>query len=128
MAIALMVLAPVSAPAQWLNQKTAGLPRNADGTPNLTAPAPRTPDGKPDLSGIWQANGVKYLRDIAADLKPGDVPFQPWAEALFKERKDGASRVERVGRELPAARRSQDQRDARPVPDRADAGIRGDSL
>ena len=29
-----------------------------------------------------------YLRDVAADLKPGDVPFQPWAEALFNERKE----------------------------------------
>jgi hypothetical protein len=89
LAIALAALASTPAFAQWLNQKTAGLPRNADGTPNLTAPAPRTPDGKADLSGIWQANGVKYLRDIAADLKPGDVPFQPWAEALFIERKSG---------------------------------------
>ena len=39
--------------AQWLNYPTAGIPRLADGKPNLTAPTPRTADGKPDLSGIW---------------------------------------------------------------------------
>ena len=30
--------------AQWLKQPTAGVPRNADGKPNLSAGAPRTPD------------------------------------------------------------------------------------
>ena len=38
--------------AQWLNYKTAGIPRLPDGRPNLSAPAPRT-GGHPDLSGIW---------------------------------------------------------------------------
>ena len=42
--------------AQWLNHPTPGLPRGADGKPNLTAPAPRTADGKPDLTGVWQGN------------------------------------------------------------------------
>ena len=39
--------------AQWLNQPTAGIPRGADGKPNLSAPTPKTSDGKPDFSGIW---------------------------------------------------------------------------
>lgn len=39
--------------AQWLNYKTPGVPRTADGKPNLTAPAPKALDGKPDLSGVW---------------------------------------------------------------------------
>src|SRR5690242_1696036 len=39
--------------AQWLSQQTSGIPRNADGKPNLTAPAPRASDGKPDLTGLW---------------------------------------------------------------------------
>ena len=39
--------------AQWLNHPTPGLPRGADGKPNLRAPAPRTADGKPDFSGVW---------------------------------------------------------------------------
>src|SRR6185503_10761815 len=31
------------------------VPRNADGTPNLSAPAPRQTTGKPDLSGVWES-------------------------------------------------------------------------
>jgi len=89
-AVAVGTLTVISIPAlaQWLNHPTAGIPRTSDGRPDLAAPAPRTPDGKADLSGIWQAN-IKYLRDVAADLKPGEVPFQSWAEALFNDRKAG---------------------------------------
>src|SRR5579864_4991326 len=78
----------LSAPlhAQWLNHPTPGIPRTADGKPNLTASAPRTPDNKPDLSGLWQRISPKYSRNIAADLKPGEV--QPWAEALFQHRQE----------------------------------------
>jgi hypothetical protein len=36
--------------AQWVHHRTPGIPRTADGKPNLTAPATRTPDGKPDLT------------------------------------------------------------------------------
>src|SRR6188474_2161864 len=50
--LALMVIA-ADAPAQWLNLPTPGIPRTADGKPDLNAPTPRTADGKPDLSGIW---------------------------------------------------------------------------
>jgi hypothetical protein len=77
------------AEAQWLNYPTAGVPRLPDGKPNLMAPAPRTADGRPDLFGIWEPT-PKYVRNIAADLKPEDVPMQPWAEALYKERLTGA--------------------------------------
>jgi hypothetical protein len=86
---------PALASAQWLNYPTPGVPKKADGTPNLDAPTPRAADGKPDLSGIWWLPGMgaantgtppKYLNDIAADLKPEQVPLQPWAAALFKQR------------------------------------------
>src|SRR5229473_5338776 len=77
--------------AQWLNYPTPGIPRTADGKPNLKAPAPRTPDGKPDLSGLWNRVSPKYGANIAADLKPGDVP--PWAQALVQQR------VENLGRD-----------------------------
>jgi hypothetical protein len=82
-----------TARAQWDNVPRQGTPRTADGKPNLTAPAPRTPDGKPDLSGIWMRirppvpeaeRGSHGLEDL---LPRGFVfPFQPWAEALFRER------------------------------------------
>ncbi len=72
--------------AQWLDHATPGIPRTADGKPNLAAPAPRTADGKPDLSGLWNKLSPKYSRNIAADLKPGEV--QPAAEALVRQRKE----------------------------------------
>src|SRR5512134_440857 len=84
--IALVCLAAVAPAAQWLKQPTAGIPRTADGKPNLTAPAPRLPDGKPDLSGLWQPAAI-LIGDLAANLPPGSVPYQPWAEKLYKERR-----------------------------------------
>ena len=76
------VLALLAAPAaaQWLNHPTPGIPRTADGKPDLTAPAPRTADGKPDLSGMWQIGGLGYATNIT------DVEMRPWAQALFKQR------------------------------------------
>jgi hypothetical protein len=91
--------------AQWFHYPTAGVPRLANGKPNLTAPAPRTADGKPDLSGIWLAGNAlpcpADLRDgddciekiplsheavdFASSL-PGGLPYQPWAAALVKQR------------------------------------------
>ena len=73
----------ISLSAQWLNEPTPGMPRTADGKPNLSARAPRTADGKPDLSGLWGMNPGPY-GNIATDLKPEDL--QPWADALFKQR------------------------------------------
>jgi len=81
----LACVASVPLTAQWLNHPTPALPRTADGKPNLSAPAPRAPDGKPDLSGLWNRMSPKYSRNIAADLKPGEV--LPWAEALVSERR-----------------------------------------
>ena len=73
--------------AQWANLPPSDIPRTPDGKPNLSAPAPRLPDGKPDLSGIWNPP-TGYLRNLAKDLKE-DVPFQPWAKALYDERAAG---------------------------------------
>jgi hypothetical protein len=76
--------------AQWLNQPTPGIPRTADGKPNLAAAAPRTSDGKPDLSGLWNKVSPKYSRNIAADLKAEDI--QPWAQALVEQRREDLGR------------------------------------
>jgi hypothetical protein len=82
--IVLSMLWAAPAAAQWFAYPTPGTPRTADGKPNLTAPAPRTPDGKPDLSGIWTTPSGRWLNNLAADGV--EVPFKPWALALFKER------------------------------------------
>ena len=59
--IAAIFLICAPAHAQWVKVPQANIPQTADGKPNL-----------------------------AADLKIENVPFQPWAKALFDERKDGA--------------------------------------
>ncbi len=79
----LILAAPLD--AQWINYPTPGIPRKADGKPDLAAPAPRTPHGKPDLSGMWERNADKYYNNIAADLKPNEVAA--WADALYQQRK-----------------------------------------
>ena len=86
---ALMGAAPLS--AQWLDHPTAGIPRTPDGKPNLSAPVPRTHDGKPELAGLWRPS-PGMVGDIARNLKPGEVPYQPWAEELFKYRRSTSSK------------------------------------
>jgi len=80
---------PLPAKAQWLNYPTPGIPRTADGKPNLSAPAPRTADGKPDLSGLWRAqNAASGETDKAMHA----IQAQPWAQALSKKRKEALGR------------------------------------
>src|SRR5437879_11163959 len=90
MSMAILVLFCAPAYAQWVKVPAPAIPRAPDDKPNLSAPAPRLPDGHPDLSGVWEPNGNKYAVNIAADLKPEDIPFQPWARALAAERADGS--------------------------------------
>ena len=80
-----LFLLPVSLCAQWLDFRTPGIPRAADGKPNLTAPEPKTPDGKPDLSGIWRPEANPYFYDVIQELKDEAI-FRPAAEALFLKR------------------------------------------
>ena len=96
---------PSIAAAQWLKYPTAGVPKTAGGTPNLTAPAPRTPDGHPDFTGIWLTadtfcpnNKDPEVLVCGTELPmgtrginfgfgmQGGLPYQPWLAALVKER------------------------------------------
>jgi hypothetical protein len=97
--MALLLSTPAA--AQWLNYPTPGIPRLADGKPNLVAPAPRTPDGKPDLSGVWRGAGPLYRFNIAQDLEPKDI--QPWAEALFLRRVRDSRKDSPLARCLPVS-------------------------
>src|SRR5580692_3839342 len=84
-----LALLALAAPAQWINYPTPGIPRTADGKPDLSGPAPRMADGKPDLSGLWQpASGGAdpQFADIAKNTK-GGLPFQTWAADLVKARR-----------------------------------------
>ena len=71
MALALLAFTMPLA-AQWLGVPTPGIPRTADGSPDLSAPTPRTADGHPDLTGLWRA------REVTGDLND-DSKVQPWA-------------------------------------------------
>jgi len=92
--------------AQWPTYPTPGVPRTADGKPNLEAPAPRTADGKVDFSGIWTRAGgggggrgrggppaptttpegipLSQFGEVAG--RGYELPLQPWAAELKKKR------------------------------------------
>jgi len=94
--VALLCAGVSAGSAQWLNVRTQGIPRTADGKVDMTAPAPKTPDGKPDISGMWDP-GAGYIGNIAKDLKPGELVFQPWAAELFQHRRDTESKEDPTG-------------------------------
>jgi len=120
LALAAVVTAPAVVAGQWLKLPTQGVPRNADGTPNLKAPTPRLPDGKPDFSGIWHAGNRNPCKPGTGDFivcdseiggsrlainlgigLPGGLPYQPWAADLAKKRTADDSRDDPHVRCLP---------------------------
>src|SRR5215218_2676350 len=72
------------ADAQWPSYPWKNMPRTADGKIDMNAPARRTADGHVDLSGFWMPiDVVRHLLNLAIDMKPEDIPLQPWAAALL---------------------------------------------
>jgi len=74
-AVLLLFAGTMPAAAQWLDRPWPGVPRTADGKPDLTAPAPRGLDGQPDLPGVW--------RTVA---RPAPATLQPWVTDLARRR------------------------------------------
>ena len=93
--------------AQWPKYPTAGVPRTADGKPDLTAPTPRTADGHPDFTGNWDyyrerpapppvpTGASTGLGPVTPNTSPffnigvglkDPIPFTPWAAELRKSR------------------------------------------
>ena len=118
--LAAAITVPAIVAAQWVRHPTAGVPRKADGTADLTAPPPRLADGKPDFSGIWrpfnpnrcrqspgqfvecglELGGSPLARNLGANL-PGGLPYQPWAAAIVQARVADDSRDDPHVRCLP---------------------------
>src|SRR4051812_27047438 len=101
--LAIILLTAPALRAQWPKLIPPGVPKTADGKPNMNAPPPRTADGKPDLSGVWETNqGRRTAPAVAAEGTgelppsgsifgniganiPGGAPYQPWAADLVKK-------------------------------------------
>lgn len=101
--LAMLVLAAMTTPvvAQWISLPTPGIPRTADGAPDLSAHAPRAADGNPDLSGLW------YPVEVAGDfLNPANA--QERARLLMAEREARFLSTRLVETQLLAAELSRD--------------------
>ncbi|HXD72928.1 MAG TPA: hypothetical protein VN628_04300 [Vicinamibacterales bacterium] len=83
------VTAGVAVSAQWDPFPMKNVPRLPDGKVDLKAPARRMADGHPDLQGFWMPVPLtKFLLNLAADMKPDEIPLTAWGRALYQERID----------------------------------------
>ena len=62
-------------------------------------PTPKAADGHPDLSGNWSPNAIRQNVDMVGSGVA--VPLQPWAEKVYKERKENISKDDPEARCLP---------------------------
>lgn len=86
-ASALMIPSAVS--AQWDPFPWKNMPRTPDGKIDMKAPPRRMADGHVDLSGFWMPDdNVKHLLNLAADMKPEEIPLTTWARSVYQERID----------------------------------------
>jgi hypothetical protein len=107
--VVLLALPALALHAQWLKHPTPGIPRLANGQPDLAAPAPRTSGKKPDFSGIWELQHPPCPASGCADYAggpefgnlgariTGGLPYLPPAAKLVKERSG------QLGRDDPVA-------------------------
>src|ERR687897_200215 len=65
----------------------------------IRAQAPGGQDGRPDLSGVWRATNDRYLGNLAPGQ--GQLLFQPWAAALYKQRQASKGKGNPAERCLP---------------------------
>ena len=86
LAALILMVGTIPAGAQWLDRKTPGLPRTADGKPNLTAPAPRGPDGKIDLTGVWNGPVPELLLDSANEKPATNATVRQRTSEYWKTR------------------------------------------
>jgi len=96
-----MVLLQIPLNAQWLEWKTPGIPRKADGKADMNAPTPRMPDGKPDFSGVWRPEVNPYRLSVTRGLEDESM-FRPQAEKIFLSRVDDFRREDAITNCLPA--------------------------
>ena len=88
-AAAAVLTAGVVLSAQWDPFPMKNVPRTPDGKVDMKAPARRTPDGHPDLQGFWVPVPLtKFLINLAADMKPDEIPLTPAGRAIYQERID----------------------------------------
>jgi hypothetical protein len=64
-----------------------------------SGPAPRLADGKPDLSGPWAPNALRINNNTSAVVP--DIPLQPWAAEVFRQRRADISKDDPEGLCLP---------------------------
>jgi hypothetical protein len=100
--------------AQWIRYPSAGVPKGADGKPNLSAPAPRAADGRPDFSGVWLVDGFgppgaegtgpvprTVFFDVAHGLNGQRPPYLSWAAKLRDDRREQEAKDNPDARCLP---------------------------